>query len=246
MPLRSSLQFQRINEKRDELARLVALTPGADIRLRDHFYEELIFHAVGDRLGISREAVRDHLLGKRLVASPGESKIQNIKRALDYLVDTAKRDDVVDAKFLVSLHRLLVGAADPRAGHYREEAVRALFPGHEPPSPKFVERALSNTFTWLSVESFAEIHPIEQAALVLMRLLEIQPFSSENGLLAELTSFLSLLKRGFPLPVIRRDDLPRFHAALEKAFQIAMQELIDFYARIVERSLEEAVNLLKR
>src|SRR6185436_13867748 len=77
---------------------------------------------------------------------------------------------------LLRAHRILFGGTES----LRQSLIAARYRGQDCPEPEFIERSLDNFFTWMSAESMAEIHPIEKAALVFTRIIDIWPFESGN------------------------------------------------------------------
>jgi Fic family protein len=243
--LRTAQQFVKIDAKRDELVRLKAGAPAAETKLQNYFYEEIIFHSFYNNPAVTRDDVRKALSGKNLKDAQTQTEISNFKKALDYTVESARANRDVSEELLTKTHALLADRLDPSAGRYREGAVKPILRGHAPADAAFIPNAVRNTMRWLSTASFTEIHPVEQAVLLLARLLEIQPFASANLKVAHLLSASVLLRREFPILILRKEDLPDLYLSLEKAFALAMQDLINFYAKILERSLDEALEITR-
>src|SRR5262245_7409779 len=80
---------------------------------------------------------------------------------------------------LLKLHATLFSGRKG-AGQLRETIIKPLYRGQDCPEPQFLDRSLHNWFTWLTAESVAEIHPIEKAALVICRTVDIWPFEFGN------------------------------------------------------------------
>src|SRR5215831_11203308 len=86
---------------------------------------------------------------------------------------------------LLKMHSLMF------TGALRQTSLAPLFRGQDCPDPEFIDRSLDNFFHWLTADSVAEIHPIERAALMLTRLVDIWPFEAGN-----LTSAIMLANAG--------------------------------------------------
>jgi len=80
---------------------------------------------------------------------------------------------------LLAVHGILF-SGKPGAGQLRQTSLMPIYRGQDYPDPEFIDRSLDNFFSWFSAESLAEIHPIEKAALVLTRILDIWPFEFGN------------------------------------------------------------------
>src|SRR3989442_12494256 len=66
------------------------------------------------------------------------------------------------------------------AGQLRDKPVKPLYRGHDCPDPQFIDHSLDTFFDWLTAEGISEIHPIEKAAFVLTRIVDIWPFEFVN------------------------------------------------------------------
>jgi hypothetical protein len=96
-------------------------------------------------------------------------------------------------------------------------------------------RLLDLAFDWFTTEGFAELHPLEQATLVYLRLLDLSPFASENQLTALLAAGFHTRRAGFPVIIARVWSLDeaaetRYRQALEAAFRMLTQPLVEFFA----------------
>src|SRR5205814_1349602 len=76
---------------------------------------------------------------------------------------------------ILQIHSILFNG-----GTLRQQPLKPLYRGQDCPDPEFIDRSLDNFVNWLTAESVTEIHPIERAALVLTRIVDIWPFDSGN------------------------------------------------------------------
>src|SRR5215813_13974650 len=81
-------------------------------------------------------------------------------------------------------------------GVLRRDKLQPIFRGQDCPEPAFIDRSLDNFFDWLSAESVAEIHPIEKAALVISRIVDIWPFEQGNLTAAIMIANIGLRQAG--------------------------------------------------
>src|SRR3989442_168949 len=84
---------------------------------------------------------------------------------------------------------------------WRSQAMAALSPNHQPLAAREIAGALERFFQWTGDQAFAELHPVEQAALSQARLLEIGPFARQNVPLACSLSCFWLFRGGFVYPL---------------------------------------------
>jgi fido (protein-threonine AMPylation protein) len=138
---------------------------------------------------------------------------------------------------LLDIHRALfhphVGA-----GQLRQSSVSARFIGQDCPEPQFVDRALDNFEQWLVADSFVEIHPIEQAALSLTRLIDIWPFDFGNLTASVVFANFFLLRAGYPPFLVLPDEEDGFSNALSAAVRMQTEPLVQAIYTSILRELE--------
>ena len=147
-----------------------------------------------------------------------------------------------EAKFgverLLDLHRTVTGAP---AG---AEVLRKTEPApinamHEPTPALLLPRMLDNAFDWFDTESFRDLRPVERAAVVYLRLLDLHPFPSHTETTATLAAGFYTEREGAPPLVIFADELTqaRYARALEAAFRMLTQPLVEFFAEMLTRMM---------
>jgi hypothetical protein len=145
-----------------------------------------------------------------------------------------------DAEFsaarLAAWHAAVVGAP---SGHRTGDAA-AEWPGAAP--PEFIAGRLEILQQWLSAESRRQLKPAQAGALVMARLLEIQPFASGNGRVARLAASHLMVQAGGRPPLLGGSDAGRLRAAVEAAFQLATEPL----ATLLEEASERHVDVMIR
>jgi len=138
---------------------------------------------------------------------------------------------------LLRIHALLFRDR-PEAGRWRLTPLKPLYRGQDCAPPEFIERSVENLMTWLTAESFTQIHPIEQCALVMTRIIDVWPFEFGNMTVAVVFGNLPLrtadLTPFFVLPEHRAE----FEKAVGHAMTIDMQPLINAIYRTVRKEME--------
>lgn len=139
---------------------------------------------------------------------------------------------------LFDLHRTLVGASA------REDVLRKTEPPpisamHDPTPALLLPRMLDSAFDWFSAESFKDLHPVERAAVVYLRLLDLHPFPANTETTALLAASFYTEREGLPPLVIFADEttLARYAHALEAAFRMLTQPLVEFFAEMLARAM---------
>src|SRR5262249_56123813 len=87
----------------------------------------------------------------------------------------------------------------------------------KPPPPEHLPALLESACRWYTADSFAELNPIEQAALVLLRLIEIQPFEEKNEQTSLVAAGLFTLRSDLPPLVIKAEMNAEYLVALDEA-----------------------------
>ncbi|MBI3940170.1 MAG: hypothetical protein HY315_05000 [Acidobacteria bacterium] len=142
-------------------------------------------------------------------------------------LETAARQVSEAASRHSNLQMRLIDEILPLGSGWRVEATLCVAPGHPPLPPDQIQGALERLFEWTGDEAFAELHAVEQTALSQARLLEIFPFARLNVPLAGALSYFWFLKAGFVFPVWEHYQPGKYEQALEAAFHLDMQPLVD-------------------
>jgi hypothetical protein len=147
-----------------------------------------------------------------------------------------------EAKFgverLLDLHRAVTGAP-AGAEVLRKTEPTPINATHEPTPALLLPRMLDNAFDWFDTESFRDLRPVERAAVVYLRLLDLHPFTSHTETTATLAASFYTEREGLPPLVIFADELTqaRYARALEAAFRMLTQPLVEFFAEMLTRTM---------
>ena len=138
---------------------------------------------------------------------------------------------------LVRLHALLF-ADRPGAGQLRRTALQPLYRGQDCAPPEFIDRSLDNLTVWLTAESFTQIHPVEQCALTMTRIIDVWPFEFGNLTTAVVFGNLPLRNAGLTPFFILPEHKSEFEKAIARAMTIDMQPLVNAIFRTVKKEME--------
>ncbi|MFM8394093.1 MAG: hypothetical protein ACKOB4_09235, partial [Acidobacteriota bacterium] len=156
-------------------------------------------------------------------------------------------DPRLDRERLGEINRLLRGA-ESTEGLLRVGPPPLLSELHDPAPAVMLPRLLDLAFDWFTTEGFAELHPLEQATLVYLRLLDLSPFASENQLTALVAAGFHTRRGGFPALIapLSRPEEPadpeeaRYRQALEAAFRMLTQPLVEYFADALISTMQRA------
>jgi hypothetical protein len=138
---------------------------------------------------------------------------------------------------LLDLH-LLLFPDRTGAGRLRAAEMRPLFRGQDSAPPGFIERSLDNMADWFAAESFQQIHPIEQCALAIARIVDIWPFEFGNLTVGVVVGNSFLEKAELAPFFVPSEHAQEFQKALGQAMTIDMQPLINAIYNTVKREME--------
>jgi hypothetical protein len=144
----------------------------------------------------------------------------------------------LDAERLLKLHRTIIGAL-ASADVLRKTEALPINAMHDPTPALLLPRMLDNAFDWFGTESFKDLHPVERAAVVYLRMLDLHPFPAHNETTAMLAASFYTEREGLAPLVIFADEttLARHASALEAAFRMLTQPLVEFFAEMLTRAM---------
>lgn len=149
-----------------------------------------------------------------------------------------------EAKFslerLNELNETLTGAKS----ELRKNEPRPINALHDPTPAVLLPKMLAMAFDWFSAESFAELHAVEQAAVVYLRLLDLYPFATAAETTAMLAGSFYIERAGLPPLVILSDDITqvRFTQAFEAAQRMLTQPLVELFAEMLRKAMQSVQN----
>ena len=138
---------------------------------------------------------------------------------------------------LVQLHGLLFPDR-PGAGQLRRTALQPLYRGQDCAPPEFIERSLDNLMVWLAADSLTQIHPIEQSALMMTRIIDVWPFEFGNLTTALVFGNLALRNAALPPFFVLPEHKGEFEKTIARAMTIDMQPLVNAIFRTVKKEME--------
>jgi len=141
---------------------------------------------------------------------------------------------------LLRAHAILFSGRE-NAGILRREPLIPVYRGQDCPPPQFIDRSLQNFFNWLSAESVSEIHPIERAALVLTRIVDIWPFEFGNLTVGLISANVCLGQAGLAPFFFPPERAKEFNTVVAQAMVIETQPLVNAIYKSVKREMEALV-----
>jgi Fic family protein len=233
----------RVNSFEEELASfraLGALEPAEVKRLHDYFRLEHVYHSAGiegNRLTLREtEAVLAEgiLVGDKPLAD--QKEVQDLDAALRFLYELAQSQTPLREIDIRELHRLAVSyKPEAEPGRYRSIGVLITGSEHRPPEPLAVPALMDTLVQWINAEE--NFNPLVKASIAHHYLAAVHPFVDGNGRVARLLLNLILLRAGYPIVNIKREDRPRYYESLTFAD-------LKLYSPLVELILERGLGVL--
>lgn len=234
---------ERIKHKLKSLQNLRPLPASSVQKLKEQFGIEMTYNSnaiegnkltlketflvINEGLTIKGKPLKDHLEAK------------DHYEALNYLYELIEKDSrqTISELSIRSIHQIIVSKTDPEwAGKYRNGDVIITGSNHKPPNASSVPYLVAKLVRWIS-NNKRKLHPIELAAILHHKIVYIHPFFDGNGRVARLIMNLVLMRQGYPLVMILKNDRKRYYDNLELADKGEYQPFIRFVAQAVERSL---------
>ena len=157
---------------------------------------------------------------------------ENFLAAAEFVSQLAVEADALTVKHLFRINASLTAAESK----FREVEIAPINAAHDPALAVMLPRLLDNALGWFATEGFAEMNAVEQAALVYLRVLDLQPFAAANLETAMLAASFQIERSGLPPLIIDTNDA-RYSTVLETAFKMLTQHLVDYFAESLHSNL---------
>ena len=174
-----------------------------------------------------------------------QAEAKNLSHALDFMKELAvNRERPITVSDVRQIHKLiLTDIDDDHAGKYRDNKVKISGSDYEPPDSHLVPQQMDDLGRYIvnvtdpgdEIQNF----PIVCAAAAHARLAQIHPFVDGNGRTARILMNLILMRLGYTICIITREDRLRYYDSLEESHAGDLTPLILLMYENVEESLTE-------
>lgn len=227
-----------------------ALTPEVLLRLRKYFRVKNIYHSnaiEGNLLdvGETRMVVEQGLTitGKPL---KDQAEAKNLSEALDFLEELATNPTLpITESDIRQIHLLVLkDINDKDAGSYRTVSVEISGSAFKSTSPESIRAEMECFGQWLQKASvpgvlFDSGDAILAASAAHTWFVTIHPFIDGNGRVSRLLMNLMLMRYGYPIAVVTREDRLRYYDALEISQASDLTPFVALISECIDESLEE-------
>lgn len=136
-------------------------------------------------------------------------EVINHQEAIQYIRDVANNNIGLTEREVKQIHAIILkGIQDQEAGCYRKQPVYILQQDghkHEFPQPFIVPKLMEDLFIFFN-ENKTALHPVEMAAHLHQKLVNIHPFIDGNGRTSRLLMNLYLFQQGYPVAIIESEN----------------------------------------
>lgn len=233
---------RRLLEKKLVLDAHRPLPPSMLTKLREQFVIECTYHTnviEGNTLTL-RETQLVIQEGITVKGKPLRYHLEAINhpRAIEFIERLSSKSKPIGERDILYLHGIAMkGIGETEPGAYRRGQVEITGSRYRPPPPYEVPFLISEYLDWLN-RNPEELRPVELAALGHFKLVHIHPFVDGNGRVARLIMNLVLLRQGYPITYVRREERGRYYDALERAHFGNAKPFVNFIGRCAEQSLD--------
>lgn len=215
-------------------------------KLKEHFRTHHIFHSAGiegNRLTLQETALvlkeGIDISGKPLKDS---IEVKNLGLAYDFLNELAEQNVQITENYIRQIHKLLIGDdVSLSPGEYRNIGVIITGSEHRPPEPFEVSIKMMELVEW--IRESENQNPIIVSTIAHHEFVKIHPFKDGNGRTARILLNLILLKKGFPICNIRRDERPMYYEALSLADTGHYEPIIELVAENCSQLFSEYIRV---
>jgi Fic family protein len=115
---------------------------------------------------------------------------------------------------------------------------------HKPPDAIDVPFKMNELIHWFR-KNEGKLHTVELSALIHHKFVNIHPFFDGNGRVGRLLMNIVLLRQGYPLSVVLKNDRKKYYDTLAKADEKDYISFVRLMAQSVERSLDIYLKVLR-
>lgn len=236
------VNFNQLDKLKRKLDALRPFPPAVAAKLREHYIVEWTHHSTaieGNTLSLmeTRVVLEGITVGGKTLREHLE--IIDHRDAIEYIEGYINEEIPLTETFIRNVHRMVLKSTFPdHAGQYRKTGVTIAGSKHRPPEAIEVP-ALMKEMVQKYNTAWQNKHPVERAALLHWHFTCIHPFIDGNGRTARLLMNFSLMQKGYPPVIFKKEDRLKYLDALEKA---SVEGELDNFLELTTRAAAESIN----
>lgn len=232
--------YKRILQKKSELDKLRPFDQGALHKLQETFKVDLTYNSnaiEGNTLSLSETKLvleEGITIGGKTLKEHLE--VTNHAKAIDF-VQSLVNKKTIEENDVLNIHALILDRIDPQnAGFYRRSGVRISGTDYSPPNAAKVPELMQEVYMLLNIKSG---EPIETAAEIHQKFVDIHPFIDGNGRTARLLLNLYLMRNGYqPIIILKVERKKYIRTIMQTRMENDITNFVNFIGKAVERSLD--------
>ncbi|PIC56565.1 cell filamentation protein Fic [Sporosarcina sp. P12(2017)] len=183
-----------------------------------------------DGITIAGKSMREHL------------EAINHKEAILVAEEIVQQNQPFSEIVIKELHGIVLHSIDrANAGKYREQNVIISGASHTPPDAVVVPQLMTDLIEWYNATT--NFHPVERAAILHSKFVNIHPFTDGNGRTARLLLNLELVQSGYLPIIIETERRFEYYELLDRAavtgdYEGFVEFVVDYEEMELERYLE--------
>ena len=149
-------------------------------------------------------------------------------------------NDYINANTIKSINSILLKGIESICGEDKTVPNHVIKPDgtmHEFVDPIHVQQQMEQLFTWIYNNIDTDLHPIIIPAISHYSFVRIHPFIDCNGRGARLLMNMILYKYGYPIGIIKVEDVSIYYHGLDMADDGNLESLIIIIANAVKQEL---------
>ncbi len=240
--------YEKLVKKKKELDKLRPFPKAALQELKKQLEIELTYNSnaiEGNSLTLQEtRLVLEHGITIKGKSLKDHFEAINHKEAILFVEDSLKEE--ISEKLIKKLNELVLDKIyEDERGRYRTTNVRILGAIKSPPQAEKVPKLMNNFIEYITKNPDG-LNTIEMAAVMHYKFVEIHPFSDGNGRTARLVMNLFLMKHGYPITIVLKNDRKKYYQTLKEADKGNIRPFMDFIGYCINRSLDIYLSAFKR
>jgi len=230
--------LSRINEKISKLNSLRPLPADAVKKLHEEMRLLHTYHSNAIE-GNTLTLPETKLVLEEGITIGGKSLREHVEatnnaKAFDLIEDIAKKKKTIDHVVIQQIHEVVTAGILEDAGKYRTRNVRITGSTKTPPDWSKITKLMEELIG--KIAQYKK-HPVEIAAFLHHRFVQIHPFIDGNGRVSRLLTNLYLIAQGYPPIVLKIEDRGKYYRFLRAADAGNLGLFANFVAKAVDESL---------
>lgn len=169
--------------------------------------------------------------------------IINHQKAILFLENLVRQKSILCEKDILDFHYLLLNGTEnsDNAGIYRKAPVTITGASYQTTPPFLIKKSIEDLLVWHDEALNQNLNPIIRGAVLHTKFVRIHPFIDGNGRTARLLLNTELLKAGYPMAIIKKDDRAEYYEALESVGESEnFSKIIEF----IQKNVKDTINFI--